>query len=248
MSDNWNTELSPDASDDLWQAYWRRQETVIRDKLIERYRSLVEKLAGYHYARRIEDDVDYEDFVQLGYAGLIESIHRYKPNSNAGFETFASYRVKGSILNGLAKMSEKREQIEYRNRVRKERLKSLAGRDTGVNKTDVFDELVDVALGLAVGFMLEDASLVENEEKGVLDGGYSSAQYSSVRSSLVSQVELLPENEKLVVYYHYFQGLKFDEVASSIGLSKGRVSQLHKKALATLKVSLCSDVSLDGYL
>lgn len=127
-------------------------------------------------------------------------------------------------------------------------LKSLSEREAGESKADVFDELVDVALGLAVGFMLEDASLVESEEKGILDGGYSSAQYSSVRASLVSRVELLPENEKLVVYYHYFQGLKFEEVASSIGLSKGRVSQLHKKALATLKLSLCPDVSLDGYL
>ena len=101
---------------------------------------------------------------------------------------------------------------------------------------------------LPLGSCWKDASLVESEEKGILDGGYSSAQYSSVRASLVSRVELLPENEKLVVYYHYFQGLKFEEVASSIGLSKGRVSQLHKKALATLKLSLCPDVSLDGYL
>lgn len=234
--------------DSLWEEYWRDNDLAVRDKLIEHYKSLVEKLAGYHFARRIDDDIDYGDLIQLGYAGLIESIHRYDPNSNAKFETYASYRVKGSILNGLAKMSEKREQIEYRSRIRRDRLKSLASKDEPNNKDDVFDELVDVALGLAVGFMLEDASVFQCEEKELIDKGYSSLQYSDLRSSLVSKVETLPDNEKMVIYYHYFQGLKFDEVASAVGLTKGRVSQLHKKALTALYLSFSPDGGLDGYV
>lgn len=232
----------------LWEDFWRDRDIATRDKLIEHYKSLVEKLAGYHYARRIDDDVDYDDLIQLGYTGLIESIHRYDPNSNAKFETYASYRVKGSILNGLVKMSEKREQIECRSRIRRDRLQSLRSEKKSSNQAGTFDELVNIAVGLAVGFMLEDASLFQNEEQESTDKGYSSIQYSNLRSSLVSKIESLPDKEKMIIYYHYFQGLKFEEVASAIGLTKGRVSQLHKQALNTLQLCFSSGVGLDGYL
>src|SRR5437868_7509571 len=83
-------------------ARWaNRQSPAERAGLVAAYTPLVRRLAARVYARRIGGELEYADLVQIGMVGLLEAIDRYTPARGVRFETFATYRVEGAILNGL---------------------------------------------------------------------------------------------------------------------------------------------------
>ena len=237
------------ASDDgggLWQRHLINHDPSARAELIDKHTDLVKKIAASMYATRFRDSVEFEEFYQLGIVGLMESIDRYDPDKGASFETFASYRIRGSILNGLEKMSEVRSQGAHSQRLRKERLALLSASLEGGG--DLFDEMAELTLGLAIGFMLEDTGLISGSNDDAGDEAYQSSHLAQLGELLTGAIEQLPERESQIVRYHYLQGVRFDLIADMLGVSKGRVSQLHKRALQRLRDRIGQDTSLDTFL
>ena len=72
-------------------------------------------------------------------------------------------------------------------------------------------------------------------------------ELSRLKSLLVDAVDTLSEREKLVIQYHYFQQTNFENIADILGVSKGRVSQIHKRALVAVREKLKGPSDLDGY-
>ncbi len=230
---------------DLWNRHLSNGDSAARQNLIENYTGLVRKIAGSMYSRRFRDHIEFNEYFQLGVVGLIESVDRFDPDKGATFETFASYRIRGSILNGLEKSSELRSQGSYRQRLLKDRVTLLTKEQSS---SDLFDEMVDLTLGLAIGFMLEDTGLFSSQEKSLEDSAYKSGNLQQLREHLLRAVDTLPERESQIIRYHYLQGARFDDVARLLGVSKGRVSQLHKRALQRLRDCLGRKATLDTFL
>ena len=105
-----------DRVNELWQRHLGEHDKEARAELIESHTGLAKKIAASMYGKRYRDHVEFEEFLQFGIVGLIESVDRYDPGKGATFETFASYRIRGSIINGLARMTELRSQGAYRQR------------------------------------------------------------------------------------------------------------------------------------
>lgn len=97
------------------------------------------------------------------------------------------------------------------------------------------DALIEIAVGLAVGFMLEGTGLYQEEDAVVAPNAYESAAWNDMRSTLRACLEKLPDRERLVLSHHYFDGIAFDQIAALYRLSKGRISQLHRSALDRLR-------------
>lgn len=203
---------------------------------MDTYTPLVRRLAGRAYARRVGAELEFADLVQLGVVGLLEAIDRYKPTSGVRFETYATYRIEGAILNGLPSYSELQRQLAVRRDLVRERAESL--RQGGIARDkSALERLADLAIGLALGFAIE-SHLEQSDEPAEPDNAYARLELAQLRRQLADLVERLPEVESRVVFRHYFQQQPFDEIAHGLSLTKGRISQIHHVALRRLRQRL----------
>jgi RNA polymerase sigma factor FliA len=231
----------------LWKRFREHSDIVARSLLVEKYSPLVKTLAATLFAKRHDDEVEFDDFFQFGMVGLIESIDRYEPEKGAAFKTFASYRIRGAILNGLEKTTERHEQYAFRARLRKERIESITSVDGKEQKDDLFEEMVEVALGLAICYMLEDTGLVQDTSGTNNNQAYDSNEMFIVKTRLIETIADLPDRQRSIIAQHYFEGISFNDIAKSMSVTKGRVSQIHKQALQMLRDKLGGNLSLDEF-
>lgn len=237
------TEQTPEKV--LWKKHWSESDSVARSLLIEKFTYIAKKISASLFKNRTDDDIAFEDYFQFGLVGLIEAIDRYRSDKGANFETYATYRVRGAILNGIDKLTEKRDQIAYRKRLRKERLNSLK-EGSQESTRDPFEEMVDVAIGLALGYMLEDSCIYEDSTKEIEDTGYKTSELLQLKQLINQAVNHLPDKEQLIIRYHYFENTNFTTIADILSFTKGRVSQLHSQALGLLRKEI-SKINFDGY-
>ena len=194
---------------------------------------LVTSIAASLYKKRFDNSLEFDDYKHYGFIGLLEAKQKYTSDQGASFDTYATYRIRGSILNGIVKSSEKMQLYAYNSRREKDKLHSLkSSRPT--NRADLFDAFIELAGNLAIASLLDDMS----ESEVSVDVCSETYYRSQMSSDLLLGVEHLNGNEKLIVTYHYFGGLDFQEVADILELTKGRISQLHKLALNKLRMIL----------
>ncbi|MFT3736022.1 MAG: sigma-70 family RNA polymerase sigma factor [Rhodocyclaceae bacterium] len=253
--DSFLTEVSDDAllkGQRDWLAFRKDGCVAARSRLIEQYMPFARMLAAKQFGLRVESDSEFDDYRQCAMEGLIEAVDHYDPERGVPFEAFGAKRIRGAILNRLASMSELSAQSAMRARLRRERLDSITSEVEKQPEAErasieaLFGHLAEVAVGLALGFMLEDTGMFQQEAN---DAGqpdpYRSLAFGQLREKMREAVEQLPERERLVVKYHYYFGFQFDGIAEMLGVTKGRVSQLHKQALRRMHALHVSAQSLD---
>jgi len=218
----------------------------VRAALVDANQPLVRRIAAQRYAKRIGGELEFGDFLQFGMVGLLEAIDRYSPDHGAKFETFATYRIDGAILNGITSLSEYQQQAFARRGLLQQRVASIDGADGTVpdrSTTEAkgpLERLAELAIGLALGFALEDAGMYVDGEPALPDDAYGRLELKQMRQQVAQLVGGLPEMERKVIVRHYFQQMRFDSIAEGAGLSKGRISQLHRSALERLRTELSS--------
>ena len=181
-------------------------------------------------------DIEFPDLCQLAYAGLLEAIDGYEPERGTPFRSYAVRRITGSILDGVAKTSEVREQISFRNRVRSERVRSLSPEDVeGLPLGEAMQALIDVAVGLAIGFMLEDTDAYLSEDRDRRINAYEGLAWKETLAQVMREVSDLSDRDQTIVRHHYLEGMTFEKIGLLLGITKGRVSQLHRAAISRLK-------------
>lgn len=230
----------------LWRRLRQNGDQEARALLIEAYQPLAKKIAAQLFSARIDEDVEFDDYLQYAELGLIESTDRYDPDNAARFSTYATYRIKGAIISGLEKYSEKREQVAFRKRYLNDRIKSLSAKNKFKNR-DTFAELVELTIGMAISYMLEGTGQVDEKQNKDLDTVYEINAVDEIQRALIRYLDYLPERERLIIKYHYFQHVGFDELAAILGITKGRVSQIHKSAILVLKRLFEKNSKLDSY-
>jgi RNA polymerase sigma factor for flagellar operon FliA len=235
------------ATDDetaLWNACKGGDLPNARERLFSFYADFARNIARRHYRERSWGDIELADLCQLAYAGLLEALDRFDPDLGTPFRPFAVYRISGSIQDGIARMSEMREQVSWHNRVRRERLKSLSSEGAVQSGASApIEKLAELAVGLALGFMLEGTGQFADDGAGrdlAMPAGtaYDSLAWKETLTHLHAVLLSLPDREQAILRQHYLNGMNFDQIASLLGLSKGRISQLHHAALLTLRKRL----------
>ncbi len=234
----------PFAPDDderaLWSAFRENGSAAARARLFSLHAGYARGIARRMYREKSRGDIDVKDLQQLAYAGLLEALDRFDPSRGVPFRAFAAHRVAGSIRDGIARMSEMREQIGWRHRAQRERMASLSeASDDAVGTQEALERLTDIAVGLALGFMLEGTGLFVDDGSG--EGGaapstaYDSVAWKELVMLLHAELAQLPERERDILHEHYMNGVNFDQIAAIYALTKGRISQLHRAALELLR-------------
>ena len=130
------------------------EENINSDDLGEE--QFVSMIAASIYARRVDDTVPFEDYKQYGLIGYLEAKKNYDPDRGVAFKTFAAYRIKGAILNGIAKCSEQLSFYSY-----KRRSPDNQPIQTKIDNTDAdFDDFAQQVLDLIVEDMLGNFFLI----------------------------------------------------------------------------------------
>ena len=196
-------------------------------------------------------NVEYEDLVSYGVFGLIDAIDKFDLNKDVKFETYASLRIRGSILDQIRKMDwiprtvrQKRKKIEEairqietqtgRNATDEEIAKELGIEETELNEWQVQLNVTNVV------------SLNEFVEQGgepVMDARNNShfaqpeesIQEEELKKVLRESMDLLTEKEQKVILLYYYEDLTLKEISNILEVSESRVSQLHTKALAKMR-------------
>jgi RNA polymerase sigma factor FliA len=228
----------------LWKAA-RGGAAPARAKLIEGYLPFARIMAAKVYAGRIDHEQEFNEYLQFGTVGLIESIDRFDPDTGVLFKTFAAHRISGAILSGLESLSEKRVQVSTRKRLQFERRDSAKAALTDDAAKDVFHRLAEVAIGLALGYILDNPVVYQHDEAAVIEHQYAGLEMEQLRNRMQDLIAGLPQRERMVIKYHYLNQFPFTQIADTMGMSKGRISQLHRHGLELLRAAMQSVKACD---
>lgn len=222
----------------LWRRLRQESEPGCREALFDRHVALAKSIAARCFYRRRPPKPELGDYQQFAYEGLLQAIDRFDPMLGVPFDAYSRRRIIGSIADGVARMSELDAQQSTRRRIEQERLRSL-DRSAPDDGGEAIPALAELAVGLAIGLMLEGTGLVVDETAAdPRPSAYDSLEYRQLQLRLVDAVGKLPEKEALIVRHHYANGLSFAQIGQILNLSRGRISQLHHAALERLRKKL----------
>ncbi|AXQ28070.1 sigma-70 family RNA polymerase sigma factor [Solimonas sp. K1W22B-7] len=228
----------------LWQQLRLGQPdaAAAREQLISRYLWLARVVAeGALRDRGLAVDLDRRDLVQLATLGLIEAVDRYDTERNVPFTAYARKRIHGAVISGIERNSEYRAQMSWLHQVHKDRTDSVVEASSQDGR---LKRLAEVAIGLAIGFMLEDTGMCASEEHKI-GTQYDVNELQVLQQQLRVIVDGLPGVMSRVVELHYFNDLSFAEVGAIVGLTRGRVAQLHGQAISEIRQRLRLVGSID---
>jgi RNA polymerase sigma factor for flagellar operon FliA len=227
----------------LWERARREGLAIVREALFHFYAPFARGLARKAFRQRGRGDIEPADCDQLAYEALLEALARFDPDHGAPFPAFATPRIQGNIADGIARMTEIRGQLSWRHRMHRDRTRSLAPDRDAFTADQALDALSEMALGLALGFMLEGTGLYADTAMEESGGGlstptftaYDSLAWKELLKLLHGEMVSLDDREQAILQLHYVQGMAFDHIATLLGVSKGRISQLHRAALVRLR-------------
>jgi len=220
-----------------------------RNALIDQYMPYAASIAN-RVQKTLSSTVDYEEVLCNARLGLLEAAKRFDPSQDVDFRTFAYYRIKGAIYDGLRRsgwlprtLYSKIKFEEAANEYLQQR--SLHNPDKSEEKKDekkksstahpYEDAASETVSGLASIYIVSiDASEdIEIEDSQGVDVE-KRAEFMQVRKHMRDAIGGLPEKEKKLVMMYYFQNKTLEEIGEKLGLSKSWTSRLHARALALL--------------
>lgn len=234
----------------IWEKYTKNPTQEMREQIIIEYAPLV-KIVASRLSMYLGGNVEYEDLVSYGVFGLIDAIDKFDTNKDVKFETYASLRIRGSILDQIRKMDWIPRTVRQRQRKIDEAIKSLEAR-TGKTPTDEMlaeelgvsgEELLSWQSQLKVTNVVSLNEFVESGNEPVMDakGNFRFAQPEEViaetelKRMLKDAMQLLTEKEQKVILLYYYEDLTLKEISRVLEVSESRISQLHTKALQKMK-------------
>jgi RNA polymerase sigma factor for flagellar operon FliA len=218
-----------------------------KNQLVEQHLSLVQAIAR-KLKKTLGTSIEYDDLVAYGAKGLVEAAERYDARPGVAFTTFAYYRVRGAMFDGLRTMGwySRADYARYRAEERaNEYLRSQAEREGGdpgaVGKPgDTAETLAAVAqvlAGVATVHIttLEAATNVADETFAAPDAGIDPGRLGKrVREAITT----LPEKERRLMEMYYFEEKTLEEAGGSMGLSKSWACRLHARAIELLRAAM----------
>ena len=219
----------------LWEEYARTKSSKIREKLILEYAGLVKIVAG-RLGMYLGYTVEYDDLVGYGIFGLIDAIDKFELSKGVKFETYASLRIRGAIIDQIRKMDWIPRTIRQKQKKIETAMQEL---ERELGRTPNSEELAEY---------LEEGSDVHTEPSGRprFDQPEQVVDRQETKRILAEAIDKLTEKEQKVIALYYFEELTLKEISNVLEVSESRVSQLHTKALKKMKERLGDQIDLFG--
>jgi RNA polymerase sigma factor for flagellar operon FliA len=236
---------------DLWQMYKENRCTEVRNDIVLQYSGLVKKIV-LRFKGSYNNFGQLDDMINQGMIALIDAVEKFNPDLGNKFETFASLKIKGAVIDfmrkqdwvprsqrSLSKVLEDtfgelyvklgreptQEEIATKMRISIDNLnKILQQRHNGIILS--YEEAINEK-------MMEVSPLITNETKD--QSPESQLLFDELKIKLAEAIDQLNEKERVVVSLYYYENLKLKEIAKILEVTESRVSQIHSKAMIKMK-------------
>lgn len=237
----------------LWDDYAKTKSPEIREKIILEYAPLVKLVAG-RLSMYLGYNVEYDDLVGYGVFGLIDAIDKYDNMKAVKFETYASLRIRGAILDQIRKM----DWIPRTIRQKQKKIDAAIKEIESTKGRAATDEEIALSLGISedeytswqsqmkitnvvsLNEFMESGSEVPSDQSNQhrFDSPEEVVEKDEMKKVLSQALELLTEKEKKVILLYYYEDLTLKEISNVLEVSESRISQLHTRALQKLKTRM----------
>lgn len=243
--------------DTLWDQWLNNQEDEAANELIKHYMYLV----NFHVDRvasHVPSTVSREDLKSFGLLGLYDALKKFEIKRNLKFDTYASFRIRGAIIDGLRKEDwlsratrDKAKQVAEMSQHLEQKLHRTPTAEEIANKIGMSVEEVETSIRDTIF-----SNVLSIDEKPKANGvdyqeglGYSIPDETSVNPDdhvsnhelnleLAHSLKTLNDNEQLVISLFYFEELTLTEIGRVMELTTSRISQIHKAAIFKLRKTL----------
>ena len=244
--------------DALWEDYKAAPTARVREGLILHYAPLVSAVAG-RVGMRLPSTVEQADLVSYGMFGLIDAIEKYQIDRSVKFESYASSRIRGAIIDELRAMDWVPRSVRTKARSVD---RAYAELEAKLHRTPTEDE-VAAHLDMPVVDLRAIYSQLSTVNVAALDellgggddrpGGVSlgdtlgdertvdpaaSVEAAETKFLLARAIECLGERERIVVVLYYYEGMTLAEIGRVLGVTESRISQMHTAAMVRLRTRL----------
>jgi RNA polymerase sigma factor FliA len=220
----------------------------LAEQLIEQYAPLVKKIA-YHLSARLPADIHIDDIIQSGLIGLLDASRHYDPRQGAQFETYATIRIKGAILDEVRRSDWAPKSVHKKARdlsAAMHEIERRTGRDAsdieiaqemGISLNEYYQILKDSSSCRMLSF--DDLDTDDTQSLGMFEDRNSNVVSGVIdeelHQRLATAIAELPEREKMVMSLYYDTEMNLKEVGMLMGVSESRISQLLGQAQLRLK-------------
>ncbi|MDR7235732.1 sigma-70 family RNA polymerase sigma factor [Neobacillus drentensis] len=254
----------------LWRTYRENHDSKSQENLVKQYLHLVDKMANRLSVSIPTSIIPREDLIGLGYIGLMEAIKKFDYKKGYQFETYGLWRIKGAMLDGIRQMDWVPRGLREKAKILKSGLRDL---EQILMRSPTDEELsqhlsmpleeVDMAMStISLTTLLSlDNPVNANEEEGkqqsrldqIKDDNSISQdrqmQMAEFGNMIALSIDKMPEKERIVISLFYYEGLSQVEIAEVMSLTKGRISQIHSRAILRLRQSFeAKGFSLDSFM
>lgn len=235
----------------LWSEYAKTKDSKLKEELIIEYSPLVKYVAG-RLSAYLGQHVEFEDLVSYGIFGLIDAIDKFDIEKGNKFETYASLRIRGSILDSIRKMDwvprtmrQKQKQMDQIYIDLENKLGHIPSDEEVAQSLNItVSEVQELAKKNNVASLISlDEYVDQNYEINISSSKQSNQpeyvyEQQELKENLADAIEKLSEKEKMVISLYYFEDLTLKEISAIMEISESRVSQLHTKAVSRLRTRL----------
>ena len=229
--------------------YQQNRDIALRNEIVLQNMGLVRTVALSMRNMYVKFG-DVEDVVNEGVIALMDAIESYSPDRGAKFETYASIKIRGAIIDFLrkqdwiprnvrkfAKALDKANSMLYNLNGRAPTNSELAAQ-MGMDEEKMLKMMAECSCTITLSF--EELLYEDNiDEPSIKDSGVDrELLHNEMRKVVADAVNELAEKERQVITLYYYKNLKYSDIAKALGVSEGRVCQIHSKATLALKAKL----------
>jgi RNA polymerase sigma factor for flagellar operon FliA len=229
------------------------KQQSFQEEQVNKYAPLVKRIA-YHMMARLPASVEVDDLIQVGLIGLMDAVSRFDGTQGAQFESYATQRIRGAMLDELREadwlprhVRQKSRQIEtaihsLQQRLGKPPTEQEISKEMGI-PIDQYQGMLNDVKGSQLLYYedFSDDDSANFLDRYLVDGSsdpLALLEDEGFRASLIEAIHTLPERERSMMGMYYEQDMNLKEIGVVLGVSESRVCQLHSQAVARLRAQL----------
>lgn len=235
---------------------WEEFEPIDQERIVRHYAPRIRYVA-LRMKTRMPAHVDLGDLISAGTLGLLDALGKFRPDLAFRFETYADNRIRGAILDELRRLDWMPRKLRSRMRLLEEaieEIESKSGRSateeelqaaTGLPEKEVREGLIAIQGNLCISLDLLPEPRTDSNAV-VKNAPHDELMQKELIEKLLELIDHLSQREQTILSLYYAEGCNMREVAEILGLSEGRVSQLHTEALQNIRKEFLKRYGLDG--
>ena len=224
---------------------------ISAEALVEKHAPLVKRIAA-HLRGRLPEGTELDDLIQVGLIALLEAARSYSPDKGASFETYASIRLRGAMLDEVRSNDWAPRSVYKKQRAMSAAIQAVENRtgqhaqpqeiaaELGVDLDEYFQMLNTTANSRMFSLDQTDPESESLIDRQIDHSANPVAELESeeFQAEMARAISKLPEREALVMALYYDEELNLKEIGEVLGVSESRICQIHGQALARLRSRL----------